>query len=134
MAKAVDRGLPAGNQLLIEDVDAYVTVTLQGPGGGAHEDQGMGGHDGVLKGDGADTEAITQHHDDRSTDYEEQGEPGTKLAETLVERIDKASHAQQGRGIQGHCESFLWVPGLAEVGILAVLALCSNRHTTFSEM
>jgi|GEM_PF-4351179 len=102
MAEAVDRRLPAAAELLVEDVDAHVTVALQGPGRGAHEHQRMAVHHRFLEGDGADAETVAQHHHDGGADDEKQGDPGTELAEAHVERIDEASHAQQGRGALGH--------------------------------
>jgi len=102
MAEAIDGGLPAAAELLIEDVDANVAVALQGPGGGAHEHQRMAIHYRFLQGDGADAETVAQDHHDGGTDDEKQGDPGTELAEAHVERIDEASHAQQGRGALGH--------------------------------
>ncbi len=77
MAEAIDGGLPAAAELLIEDVDADVAVALQGPGGGAHENERMAVHHRFLQGDCADAEAIAQYHHDGGANDEKQGDPGT---------------------------------------------------------
>jgi len=79
-----------------------VAVALQRPGGGTHEHQRVGIHDGFLQGDRADAEAVAQDHHDCGADDEKQGQPGAQLAEALVQRIDEAGRAEQGRVARGH--------------------------------
>ncbi|MNY05163.1 hypothetical protein D3C86_1378720 [compost metagenome] len=74
-----------------------MAATLQGPGRGAHEHQGVGVHHRLLHGDGADTEAVAQHHHQGGGEDQEQGQPGAGLTETRIERLDGARQFQQGR-------------------------------------
>src|SRR5690606_1103426 len=101
-AKHLDERLATRPELLIEDVDADMTVALQNPRGCPHEYERVGIKHGLLQRRGTDAEAIAQYHDECSTENQEQGQPGAGLAEQQVQPIDHAGKAQQGWGSIGH--------------------------------
>ena len=81
-------GPRARARLRIEDIDPHMAVDLQRPGGGQHEQRGMGIEHRFLQADRADAERIAHHHHGEFGQHDVETAPRRRAADGRNGAVD----------------------------------------------